>query len=721
MREPPSGNESGLRTRPGLLPGTIQYLSPEQVLGKPASPRSDLFSLGVVAYELATGVRPFDGSTDGAVYDGILHCEPALPSSIRPSLGAELDGLVMGLLEKDPELRFQSASDLRSACRRLGRASTPASAVPVPPIATRRASKFAAARPGIAALPARNWRLRLGICIALLAIGLTAALLWLMRPRALPRVTGIVQVTTGGQPVRYFVSDGTRVYYAAGQQDSSIQMFQASARGGEPVPMPRLDGMFPLDISPDRSEILLGQYRKGTSKGPFPIWIASVLGSAPRRVGDLLADQARWSPNGDQIAYGNGKELRIARNDGSASRSLATLDGIVKWPAWSPDGSSIRFTWMAKNSTTLWQVAANGAHLQPLFPQWTDPMEEAVWTADGQYFLFSVQQTTLDLWAVRGRRRFFETGTPAAVRLTTGPMMAFDPEPSPGGHGVLFLGRSDRGELVRYDAKRDQWLPYLDGLAAMQLDYSRDSKWIAYVSSPEGSVWRSSSDGAQRIQLTAPPLYARNPRWSPDGTQIAFYGGVPGKPDRLFVVPAQGGAYRQLTHGDSGPSGDADGSWSPDGASLVFGAQSADQRDNRGLSLDIIDVKTGRITLLPDSKGLWSPRWSPDGRYVAALGPKFNLWLYNIETHVRAELTRTSAGFPSWSRDGQFVYFEDNGTAAWYRVHIGDGRIDRVASLKGIRMAAKSLGWAGLTPGGSLISTRDAGSTQIYAMDWDTP
>jgi hypothetical protein len=123
LREPVNGaaNVPDFRTRPGNLAGTIQYLSPEQIQGETAGPRSDLFSLGVVAYELATGVRPFDGPTDGAVFNAILSRTPLPPSMVRPSLGTELDNLILRALEKDPELRFQTAGDLRSSCRRVTR------------------------------------------------------------------------------------------------------------------------------------------------------------------------------------------------------------------------------------------------------------------------------------------------------------------------------------------------------------------------------------------------------------------------------------------------------------------------------------------------------------------------------------------------------------------------------------------------------------------------
>ena len=126
---------SDLHTRPGQVAGTIQYLSPEQVTGKAADGRSDIFSLGVVAYELATGRRPFDGTTEGAIFDAILHHTPEPPSSVQPQLGRDLDALVLRTLEKDRELRFQTANDLASSCKRLLRDSLSGSApaLPQPP------------------------------------------------------------------------------------------------------------------------------------------------------------------------------------------------------------------------------------------------------------------------------------------------------------------------------------------------------------------------------------------------------------------------------------------------------------------------------------------------------------------------------------------------------------------------------------------------------------
>jgi eukaryotic-like serine/threonine-protein kinase len=421
--------------------------------------------------------------------------------------------------------------------------------------------------------------------------------------------------------------------------------------------------------------------------------------------------------------YSNGPELRIARNDGSQSRTVALLKGIVHYPEWSPDGQSIRFT-LVEKSSTLWEVAPDGSHLHELFPNWADRAHySGAWTPDGKYFVFAAGQGRRgDLWAVRQTRSVFETAAPIPVRLTTGPMKADLPQASADGHRIFFLGLLSNGELVRCDRKSDQWTPYLGGVPAMQLDFSRDGKWVTYARWPDGSIWRMALDGSDRLQLTAPPLFGLNPRWSPDGTEITFYGGAPGELSRLYIVPASGGTVRKLVT-EVGSKGDDDGSWSPDGASLVFGAKfgdpSADPRQR--FALETIDVKSQRVSKLPGTQGLWSPRWSPDGRYIAAMGFPNRIWLYNVETHACKQLTAIGAGWPSWSRDSQYIYFENNPGKDFYRVRVKDGRLELVASLRGLNMATSSFGWVGLAPDSSLISTRDAGGNEIYALDWEAP
>jgi hypothetical protein len=337
LRQAPSdlASRADLRTRPGSLAGTLQYLSPEQILGEPAGPRSDLFSVGVVAYELSAGVRPFDGPTDGAVFNAILNRTPPSPSTVRPSLGIDLDRLIMRALEKDPELRFQTARDLRSFCRIVTRDliakpiqsrgpglrdadeqradSNPVGrADELAPGAASSRIPGSILTPAVPAPPARSRRYRPLVAAAGLAVASGAAFL------ADPPAAAAARNTYRADHHRW--PDEA----AAGQRwDEAVlrrrksglrhEMFQVNLKGGDPLPLPRLTGMLPLDISPDRSEMLLGQILKGPSNegtidGPFPVWVADTLGNAPRRLGGLSAQEVRWSPTGDRILYSNGPD-----------------------------------------------------------------------------------------------------------------------------------------------------------------------------------------------------------------------------------------------------------------------------------------------------------------------------------------------------------------------------------------------------------------------------
>jgi Tol biopolymer transport system component len=137
-------------------------------------------------------------------------------------------------------------------------------------------------------------------------------------------------------------------------------------------------------------------------------------------------------------------------------------------------------------------------------------------------------------------------------------------------------------------------------------------------------------------------------------------------------VPAAGGAVRHLTSGVDGSGAESDGNWSPDGASLIFGATFGDASTEqwKRLVLERVDVTTQRIARLPGTEGLWSPRWSPDRRYIAAMGFPNRLWLYDVQTRTRKQLTQIGAGWPNWSRDSQDIYFESSPGTEWYRVRI---------------------------------------------------
>jgi eukaryotic-like serine/threonine-protein kinase len=186
------------------------------------------------------------------------------------------------------------------------------------------------------------------------------------------------------------------------------------------------------------------------------------------------------------------------------------------------------------------------------------------------------------------------------VQLTSGPMSFSSPLPSKDGKKLFVVGALARGELARYDTGSGEFLPFLSGISADSVSFSKDGQWVAYVSFPEGALWRSKSDGSQRIQLIYPPLTPVGPKWSPDGQQIAFYAFSGPKP-KLYIVANQGGTPRELIPGD--PHEEWDPTWSPDGTRIAFASGSTAANG----TILILDVKTNQISTLPGSQGSFSP------------------------------------------------------------------------------------------------------------------
>ncbi len=187
--------------------------------------------------------------------------------------------------------------------------------------------------------------------------------------------------------------------------------------------------------------------------------------------------------------------------------------------------------------------------------------------------------------------------------------------PSPDGRKLFVDGYQGRGELVRYDPKSGQFVPFLSGISAGELDFSRDGQWVTYVSYPEHTLWRSRADGSDRLQLTYPPVSAGLPRWSPDGTQIVYVDTQPGRPWKIFLISAQGGTPQEVL---AESHTQADPTWSPDGKKLAFGRTQI-TGSSEPLAIYIVDLATHQVSTIPGSENLFSPRWSPDGQYLAAL------------------------------------------------------------------------------------------------------
>jgi len=703
--------DSGQLTSPGSALGTVSYMSPEQVLGKALDARTDLFSFGVVLYEMATGFLPFKGDSPGAVFYEILHKNPVAPVRLNTEITVELGQVIQKALEKARDLRYQHASDMRADLQRLKRDSDSGKAA---------TTDTQANAPAVT----NTGHSRIWVAVAVVSLLVLALAVVLIRfPTPPPRVASSTRLTHDGRPKAIggtVVTDGARLYFSEFEADHGV-LAQVSAGGGEVVFIQTpIHNAWVEDISPDHTELLVRDADFWTSPGA--LWGVPTLGGSPRRLGNIVGRSAAWSPDGKTIAYATPEnDLFVANSDGAGSRKLVKLPGDCFWIRWSPDGTHLRFTIRESeaNTTALWEISADGSHLRLLLPGWSTTPAECCgnWTADGKYYVFqSIRGNVPNIWAYAEPSGLFGSTPREPVQLTSGATSTQLPVPSRDGKKLFAIAGEAHGELVAYDQKSGQWTPYLSGISAEGVTFSSDRQWAAYVTFPEGILWRSKLDGSERMQLSYAPLRAYQPWWSPDQKRIAFMGISTDGHWHIYVISADGGSPEQRTFGSEGQQ---DPSWSPDGNSLVFTENGKSPNED---SLHLLSLKTGDVVAVAGSESMCCPRWSPDGRYIAAIRNfSQGLTLFDFTTQKWQVLNTEIINFMTWSRDGKTLYFDTflQSDPAFYRVRMNDLKIERLLSLKSLRRAQGVFGpWCGLAADESPLTLRDAGTRDIYALEW---
>jgi len=726
---PTALGEAESLTSTGMAMGTVEYMSPEQVRAEELDARTDLFSFGVVLYEMATGRRAFAGDSLGTIFDAILHKAPTSPVRLNPECPAELEHIINKALEKDREVRYQSASELRSDLKRLKRDTDSGRATAVAAVSDR--------RPAVATpLLRRRQRiivLMAGVFVAAGAI-LAGLFTYLRRSPPAPKVGRFVELTRSGRvqindtgiegselfaPV---VTDGARLYFT-----ESGKVGYVSAAGGEvrylDLP-PDFGNASVQDISPDSSHLLIT--RLVETQAEAPLWLLPTGGGAPLRVGDVLAHAAAWSADGRRIFYGQENALFVMEGQGYESRKIRDLESRAFWIRSSPDGAHLRFTLRnaRTNALSLWEINTDGSNLRPLLAGWTTPPGDCCgqWTPDGRTFVFEAYRDGRPgIWALQGN------GSRTPTLVTTGPLDLHSPVPSRDGKKLFAVGAAARDEIVKYDRGLQESVPVLPGIVAGYLFYSRDGEWIAEIDT-QGVLWRMKADGNQRLQLTSPPLQAWIwPSWSPDSKQIAFVAKTPGGLSKIYLVSRDGGTPRQVV---SEERNETDPGWSPDGNTLVFGRLPDNMAEAfMPKAIHLVDLRTGKISTLPGSEGLFSPHWSPDGRYMEALPLKRdNFMLFDFTTRrwvVLPALLGRLIATAQWSHDSKDIYAQVRAQTLGqiYRVRIADGRVEPVLGSRNVRQA--SLGNFGffysLAIDDSPLVVVRHGVADLYALDWEGP
>jgi Tol biopolymer transport system component len=290
-----------------------------------------------------------------------------------------------------------------------------------------------------------------------------------------------------------------------------------------------------------------------------------------------------------------------------------------------------------------------------------------------------------------------------------------------GDSAILTQATRREVELVRYDLATRRFVPYLNGLSATEVAFSPDGKSVVYSSYPKYQLWRASIDGTGPNQLVKEPGEMRYPAWSPDDRWIAFASRLDGQHLKIFLVPADGSDSPKAISPEDREQ-DAP-SWSPDGRQFCFG----DVPEQFGIpdgpeALHIYDLTTRRISDVPDSKGLWSCRWSPDGRYLAAVTlsqrPEdvMRLNIFDRQTNVwRALPNVLHVNTPSWSHDSKFISYDTEGRFSLRRVRLADNKVEEFP----IPPDWGLLQWSGLAPDDSPLLLRDVGTRNVYALKFE--
>jgi serine/threonine protein kinase/Tol biopolymer transport system component len=671
-----------VQTETGTVVGTVAYMSPEQALGQKVDHRTDVFSLGVILYEMLTGTHPFRGLTNAATFDRILNHDPPTPNIPNSDAAPDLERVVCRALEKDRERRHQTASDLCTELKRLQRAldSSPqvsdkfvadAARTRPPRSLSRRTARFALASLLIvvaATVVYFAWR-RNAVAPAREAAGVAGARF------------NVTQLTTqpGQEHYPSLSPDGKALIYAARAPDD-WDIYWQRVGGSNPLNLTEnspADDTHPA-LSPDGEYVV---FRSEREKGG--IFIMGATGESTRRLTDF-GFYPSWSPDGREVAFstegftdpnvrGLGSSMIWIVNVSTGERRQLTdaKTGDAAQPAWSPSGARIAYWGKHKGGQRdIWTVPARGGGDSEPVGVTDDAAFDwnPVWSPDGKFLYFASDRGgSMNLWRVPLEE---QTGraTGAPEPLNTPSSYAYQLAFSRDGRRAAYVNQVSSTNIFKVGFN-----PYKETITGQPVAVTQGSRHASAPNlSPDGELFVYSSqgekqedlyvvgkDGAESPRKLTDDLYKdRSPRWSPDGTRIVFYSDRSGRYEAWMIRP-DGSDLRQITFTEG--SSIAYPFWSPDGTRIGYNRHlescsiiEVEKPWNEQAPYRLIDHTRRRLS------DYWVNSWSPDGRKLAGWsspsGKTPGLVLYNFETGDFEWITDFGYS-PVWLRDNRRLIF----------------------------------------------------------------
>jgi serine/threonine protein kinase len=684
-----------LMTGPGTTMGTIAYMSPEQVRGEDLDARTDIFSSGVVLYEMATAAMPFRGATTGIIFEGILNKTPAPASTLNPALPGELNRILDKALEKDRDLRYQSARELRADLARL-----------------RRDSGSARSHSAVVQTPATtsSKRKRTGLVAAAIALGvaglsLAAYIAW---PRSVPATSNApltlsrLTFEDGLQSQPTWSPDGRFIAYTS-DQSGNFDIWVQPVAGGRAVQVttdPATD--WQPSWSADGNTLAFRSEREGGG-----IFVVPALGGRERRL-TSFGYWPEWSPKKSELLFvvrpplqnasGVVPPVYLAGLDGAPPRQILA-DVIGKFRsvgriAWHPDGQRISFPGSTGNQGGFWTVPTSGG--APVLSKMADSVERTMkenllfltnfrWAPSGDaLYVEGASKGIFNLWKLAIDGPTLELRSDPQ-RLTTGAGTDGEVAPSPDGRKLAFVTRNETERLWAwpFDAANQRVTadgqPVTKPTAFGAFDLSGDGRWLFFVVRRPGKdaleLWTRSFDHGTDTMLSEGSRSYFAPRISRDGSLVAYRTvreDMKPPERRLAWMARDGRTEGLLPQGIFNPW-----DWSADGARILHNCPRSSAPPSICSSPRDATTTTDMRAIVADpDHSIYQGRFSPDGRWVIFNAQNLKVVGTSVIGVVPASGGKwtplTDAKFwadkPRWGPDGRTIYFISNRNGAFFDV-----------------------------------------------------